>query len=62
MTIAVDMGRKATKTNKQTNQTGFLFCHLGLGGIRGLWGCPGGQFFFFSKHGQVAYPIDGYDE
>ena len=28
MTIAVDLGRKATKTNKQTNQISFLVAKL----------------------------------
>ena len=28
----------------------------------GRWGCPGGQKIIFSKHGHVAYQIDGDDE
>ena len=28
----------------------------------GHWGYPGGQTFFFFKHGHVAYQIDGDDE
>ena len=36
-------------TNKRykINQTGFLFCHLGLGGIWGLWGAQGVISFCF---------------
>ena len=26
------------------------------------WGYPGGQIFFFFKHGHVAYHIDGDEE
>ena len=40
-------------------EMGFSLCLLGrtLGG--GTWGCLGSNFFFFSKHGRVAYQIEG---
>ena len=28
----------------------------------GRWGCRGGHFSFFFKHGHVVYQIDGDDE
>ena len=44
-------------------QMGFSFCRLGHAPGVGLWrwGAKGVKFFFF-KHGQLAYPIDGDDE
>ena len=43
---------------------GFSFCHLGHAPGVGLWGAGGAQGVkkFFSKHGHVAYQIDGDDE
>ena len=41
-------------------EMGFSLCRLGrtLGG--GTWGCLGSKFLFsFSKHGRVAYQIEG---
>ena len=32
------------------------------GGTLGCWGCPGGQKFYFFKHGHVAYQIDENDK
>ena len=55
--------RVLTNERYKTYQTEFSFCRLGHAqgvGLRGLWGCPGGQFFF--KHGHVAYQIDGDNE
>ena len=48
---------------KDTKQIKQDFCSVtwawvGFGGSGGAQGVN----FFFSKHGQVAYPIDGYDE
>ena len=54
-----------TNERYKTYQTWFLFYRLGHGpgvGLWGHWGYPGGQTFFFFKHGHVAYQIDGDDE
>ena len=55
-----------TNERYKTYQTGFLFCRLGHAPGVGLWGtgggCPGGQNFFFLKHGHVAYQIEGDDK
>ena len=45
-----------TNERYKTYQTGFLFCWGG--GVN----CPGGQQFFFSKHGHVTYQINGDEE
>ena len=48
----------------KTYQTGFQFCCLGHApGVR-FWGAEGaeGVKFFFFKHGNVAYQINGDDE
>ena len=54
-----------TNERYKTYQTGFLFCRLGHALGVGLW-CAGGakgvKFFFFFKHGHVAYQIDGDEE
>ena len=49
-----------TNERHKTYQTGFSFCHLSHAPGVGLWGCPGGNFFF--KHGHVAYQIDRDDQ
>ena len=48
-----------TNERYKTYQTGFS---IPRGGTSGRWGCPGGQKFFFFKHGHVVYQIDGNDE
>ena len=40
-------------------QTGFSFCCLGHAPGVGLWGAGVPRWSFFSKHGHVAYQIDG---
>ena len=53
-------------TNKRykTYQKRVSFCRLdhAPGWDLGRCGCPGGQKFYFFKHGHVAYQIDGDDE
>ena len=51
-----------TNERCKTYQMGFLFCRLGhaQGWDFGALGCPGVNFF--SKHGHVAYQIDGDDK
>ena len=46
------------------NFAGFSFCRLGHAPGVGLWDTGGTQGVkqFFSKHGRVAYQIDGDDE
>ena len=54
-----------TNEGYKTYRMGFSFSHLGHAPGVGLWGaggCPGGQKIFFSKHGHVAYQIEGDDE
>ena len=54
-----------TNERYKTYQTGFLFCLLGHAPGVGLWGTGGDQginIYIFSKHGHVAYQIDGDDE
>ena len=55
-----------TNERYKTYQMGFSFCHLGHVPGVGLWGIGGAQrvnfFFFFFKHGHVAYQIAGDDE
>ena len=53
-----------TNERYKTYQTGFSFCHLGHAPGMGLWGAgvPGGQKFFFFKHGHVVNQIEGDDE
>ena len=77
MTIAVDLGRKATK---QTNKNKNLSVFLKLEGIKHIkrdfrsdaWPCPrvglvarvvhrGSKCIFF-EHGHLAYQIDGDNE
>ena len=42
---------------------GFSLCRLGHTPAGVTWGCLGVNFFFiFSKHGRVAYQIEGDDE
>ena len=49
MTLAVDLGRKATKKRKKEWDFGAL-------------GARGSNFFFFFKHDHVAHQIEGDDE
>ena len=54
-----------TNERYKTYKTGFLFCCLGHAQGVGLWGTGGAhgvKQFCFSKHGHVAYQIDGDDE
>ena len=54
-----------TNERYKTYQTGFSFCHLGHAprlGLRGAGGAQGSKKKFFSKHGHVAYQIDGDDK
>ena len=54
-----------TNERYKTYQMGFSFCHIGHapGWDFGALGVPrGSQFFFFFKHGHVAYQIHGDDE
>ena len=50
-----------TNIRYKTYQKGFSFCRLGHAPGVGLWGA-GGRKLFFSKHGHVAYQIDGDDK
>ena len=38
---------------------GFFLCRLGRSPGGGTWGCMGSKIYFFSKHGRVAYQIEG---
>ena len=40
----------------------FSLCRLGHTPGGGTWGCLGSKFLFFSKHGRIAYQIEGDDE
>ena len=51
-----------TNERYKTYQTRFLFCRLGHAPGVGLWGTRVPRGVFFSKHGHVAYQINGDDE